>query len=188
MCFIQNYKGPVVEGFTAHERQGRGDDSTVAQAVVHGAGTEPFREDFPKRVDVDRELFIQGAWQETQLLPRFHGGPRQDNPFNTTGLQRFGGYGAGAVTLARTGRSDTKGKVIALNRVDVVLLGGGVGGEGFVGAGWSVGRLQLSGGIDFDDVAVRRCPVSAAVVLEEPLFSIVVLMSSALRVRSLRHG
>src|SRR5690606_2165676 len=99
--------------------------------------------------------------------PRLHRRAGEDDALDAAGFQRLRRQGARAVALAGAGGADAEGEAVALDGVDVLLLGGGLGGEGAVGAGGRVGGIGVvrSGveGVDVGGVVVLAGFVSSGV-------------------------
>lgn len=75
---IEDDEGFAVEGLTAHKSQGRSDDPTVTQAIIHCTRTEALIENIPEGINVDRKLLIQISRQKAQILSRLYRRPCQD--------------------------------------------------------------------------------------------------------------
>ena len=145
----------AVEGFAAHKRQGCGNNATMTQAIIHGAGTQAFIEDIAECIDINREFLVQIARQKTEVFSRLYRWSRQDNPFDTSGLECLCRQRTRAITFTGTGRADAECQCVILDSGDVLLLGVILGAKRLGRARGGVCGFDLLGaGFDLDDVVV----------------------------------
>ena len=83
-----------------------------------------------ERPQVRIDLLVEVARQEAELLPRLDGRTREDDASDFLLAQRVDGHRHREVRLAGTGRADAEGDGVLADRVDVVLLTGGLGTDG----------------------------------------------------------
>ena len=79
-----------------------------------------------QRPQVGVHLLGQVAGQEAQLFAGFHGGAGEYDALDLLVFQCHHGHGDGQVGLARTGRPHGKGRGVALDGLDILLLAQGL--------------------------------------------------------------
>ena len=125
---VQDDEG-VVEGASAHVRQGRDLDRAGGHELGQSLGVEHVPQGVVEGTQVGVDLVGEGAGQEAEVLPRLDGRAGQHDAAHLAGEEAAHGLGHRQVGLARARGADAEDDGGAVDGVRVGLLAGGLGAD-----------------------------------------------------------
>ena len=126
--FVENDEG-VVQRASAHVGQRRDLDDAALGVLLDFLGRQHVVQRVVQRAQIGHDLLVEIARQKAERLAGLDRRAGEDDARNLAFAQRGQRHGHGQIGLARAGRADAEGHVVAADGIEVFLLPDGLGGD-----------------------------------------------------------
>ena len=121
MRLVEHHES-IAQRTTAHIGK-RGDlDHAALHKLIGSLAIHHVKKGVVERTHVRIDLFLEGAGQKAQVLPRLDNRTRQDQTAHLVALERGNGERHGQIGLTGTGRTQAKGDGMRANGIHIALL------------------------------------------------------------------
>ena len=128
MCLIEQHKG-ITQRSTAHVGE-RGDlDHATLHKLIGAFAIHHVKEGIIERTHIRVDLFLEGAGQKAQVLPRLDNRARQDQAAHLMALERGDGECHSQIGFTGTGGTEAKRDGMRANGIHVALLAERLGAD-----------------------------------------------------------